>query len=37
MQKIGNSVPSVIPEVMEYYSETNALYGVHKLKHLGYL
>ena len=36
-RRIRNSVPSVIPEVMEYYSETNALYGVHKLKHLGYL
>lgn len=29
------SVPAIIPEVMEYYSETNALYGVNKLKYIG--
>ena len=29
------SVPSVILDVMAYYSETNALYGINKLKYIG--
>ena len=29
------SVPDVIPEVLEYYSETKSVYGVSKLKYLG--
>ena len=32
---LRNSIPAVIPEVMEYYSETNALYGAQRLKHIG--
>lgn len=31
-KKTHGSVPDVIPEVMAYYSETKALYGVNKLK-----
>lgn len=34
-RRLRNSIPSVVPEVMEYYSETNALYGAQKLKHIG--
>ena len=36
-RRLRNSIPSVVPEVMEYYSETNALYGAQKLKHIGNL
>lgn len=36
-RRFKNSVPDIIPEAMEYYSETGALYGISKLKHLGYL
>ncbi len=31
----SRSIPSVIPEVMVYYSEAKSLYGVDKLKYLG--
>ncbi|MBQ8709338.1 MAG: hypothetical protein IJ550_01985 [Bacteroidaceae bacterium] len=34
-KKERGSVPAVIPEVMAYYSETKALYGSNKLKHIG--
>ena len=34
-RRLRNSVPDVIPEVMEYYCETKALYGARRLKHLG--
>jgi hypothetical protein len=34
-RRLRNSVPSVIPEVMEYYSETRALYGAQRLKYIG--
>ena len=36
-RRLKNSVPDIIPEAMAYYSETGALYGISKLKHLGYL
>lgn len=36
-RRTKGSVPDVVPEVMEYYKETKALYGIQKLKHLGYL
>lgn len=36
-RRLKNSVPGIIPEAMAYYSETGALYGISKLKHLGYL
>jgi hypothetical protein len=29
------SLPAIIPEVMEYYSEPKSLYGINKLKHMG--
>ena len=34
-RKSRDSVPAVIPEVMAYYSETNALYGIERLKYFG--
>lgn len=34
-KKGRGSVPAVIPEVMAYYSETKALYGINKLKYYG--
>jgi hypothetical protein len=34
-RRLRNSVPSVIPEVMEYYSEIRALYGAQRLKYIG--
>lgn len=34
-RKSRDSVPAVIPEVMAYYSETNALYGIDRLKYFG--
>lgn len=36
-RRTKGSVPDVVPEVMEYYKETKALYGTKRLKHLGYL
>ena len=33
----SGSLPAVIPEVMEYYSEKKSLYGIKKLKELGEL
>ncbi len=33
-RRTQGSVPTVIPEVMEYYSETQCLYGAYKLKAL---
>jgi hypothetical protein len=37
MRRMRYSVPAVIPEVMEYYSETKSLYGTAKLGYLGKL
>lgn len=34
-RRLRNSIPDVIPEVMEYYSEYNALYGIRRLKYIG--
>ena len=34
-RRAKGSVPDVVPEVMEYYMETKALYGTMRLKHLG--
>ena len=34
-RRLRNSIPSIVPEVMEYYSETNALYGAQKVKYIG--
>ena len=34
-KKTRGSVPAVIPEVMAYYEQTQALYGVARLKHIG--
>lgn len=34
-KKIRGSVPNVIPEVMAYYEQTQALYGINKLKYFG--
>ncbi len=31
------SVPDVIPDVLEYYGQTQALYGIARLKHIGSL
>ncbi|MBQ4406042.1 MAG: hypothetical protein II852_03420 [Bacteroidales bacterium] len=33
-RRAKNSVPYVVPEILEYYSETKAVYGARKLKHL---
>lgn len=34
-KKTRGSVPDVIPEVMAYYKETHALYGIARLKYIG--
>lgn len=34
-KKTLGSVPGVIPEVMAYYEQTQALYGITRLKHMG--
>jgi len=34
LRRTKGSVPDVVPEVMEFYSETQALYGAMRLKHL---
>lgn len=36
-RRLRRSVPDVIPEVMEFYNEYNALYGAHKLTYIGNL
>ena len=36
-KKTCGSIPAIIPEVMVYYSETNALYGRSRLKYIGEL
>ena len=36
-RKTRGSVPAIIPEVMTYYSETHALYGVDRLRYIGFL
>ena len=36
-RKTRGSVPAIIPEVMTYYSETHALYGVNRLRYIGFL
>lgn len=35
--KARGTVPTIIPEAMIFYSETNALYGIKKLKYIGQL
>ena len=33
-RRTASSIPAVLPEVLEYYAETKALYGVKRLKYI---